>query len=247
VRRFLIKDGEAEPGRMVRIHGEDHRYLTRVLRLRAGAELDATDAAGRACRLRIVEEGRNRCVARVMEMEIGGESEEAEVRLHLYQCLPKPARMDIIVRQAAEAGVYQVVPVVSRYVVAPPSDARVDRWRRISTEALQQCGRRSPMRLGEPCSVEQLAAEQPEGIAIFFYERPEGARPLHEILGEAASDICVVVGPEGGLAAEEVEMLRNAGFAQGYLGPTVLRVETAAISAIQTVRVIVRERQTWRK
>ena len=244
MRRYLIKDGDAEAGRLLTVDGEDHRYLTRVLRLGVGAEMDGTDSSGRACTLRIEKVDRTACRLRVVTVS---RPEASPALLHLYQCLPKPARMDIIVRQVTEAGVCRFVPVVSEHSLPSPSAGRVERWRRISAEALQQCGRTRPMQIGESMTLSEVCTTMGDRVGVFFHEQAEGSRSLHEILREPEMEVGMVVGPEGGLADHEVAALRDAGFHQAYLGDTVLRVDTAAISGVQALSVIIRERQSWMK
>jgi 16S rRNA (uracil1498-N3)-methyltransferase len=161
--------------------------------------------------------------------------------------------MDLIVRQAVEAGVGRIVPVASeRCVAAEPAAGRLARWRRIAQEALEQSGAGALPALEDPVSLAEAArrfgtpAPDDGAVRLFFHEGSVGACPLHEILAGDARAVTMLIGPEGGLSEGEVETLRGAGFRQGWLGPTVLRVETAALYAAAAVRTIVRERATWK-
>jgi 16S rRNA (uracil1498-N3)-methyltransferase len=160
--------------------------------------------------------------------------------------------MDLIVRQAVEAGVRSILPVVSARTVAEPSDParKLARWRRIAREALQQSGNPRLPVIGEPVSLTAAAAlDRRGGIGLLFHQERIGEGSLHAALAGGSeafmNGVHVFIGPEGGLAADEVEILRAAGFHPVFLGDAVLRTETAALYAVASVMTILRERDTW--
>jgi len=166
----------------------------------------------------------------------------------LLQCLPKPGKMDLIVRQAAEAGVSRIVPLLSEHALdtGGRDAARMARWRRICREALQQSGNPRLVVIEEPVSLPGVCADPGDwGTAIFFHEEPLEKRSLHEMLAQERRAVSILVGPEGGLAPGEVSLLRQRGFQPAWLGHAVLRVETAAIYAIGAVKTILQEREAW--
>jgi 16S rRNA (uracil1498-N3)-methyltransferase len=251
VRRYHLDEAVGEGRRSVRISGKDHHYLSRVLRLEVGDELDAADSEGRECRARLIEVRRDELVLEVWRAgSAPGRPPFPAIRL--FQCLPKGAKMDIIVRQATEAGVSTIVPVRSARTVPEPSSARLERWRRVAVEALQQCGRRAPPEILDCIDLGDLARQRSAGSGaleprrdVFCHEDPAGAEPLHLILDAPVAEVGVLVGPEGGLDPEEVRLLRGAGFRQAYLGPNVLRAETAATVAVGAIAILLLERETW--
>ncbi len=231
--------------------GKEYRHLVRVLRLRLGDSFDAVDSSGLPCTARIIRLGPEE-----LTVEVTAAPQKAETRgptLTLYQCLPKGQKMDIIVRQATEAGVSTIVPVRSARALPECSSGRVERWRRISIEALQQSGRREPpaifpcRELGELVSERDVASPAGSGVcSVFFHEDPSGAEPLHRILAGPVSEVRILIGPEGGLSPDEVRLLAGSGWRQASLGPTVLRVETAAAVAVGSVSILLLEREAWR-
>lgn len=158
--------------------------------------------------------------------------------------------MDLIIRQAVEAGVARIVPLVSDHTVARPDEegaagARGGRWDRIAREAREQSG--SPPAVIEPPARLDEAARRPRtGTAVFFHEERAGAEPLHEILAGAVPPVTVLVGPEGGLSPRETALLAAAGFRRAWLGDGVLRTETAALYALAAVGTLLLERETWK-
>jgi 16S rRNA (uracil1498-N3)-methyltransferase len=156
--------------------------------------------------------------------------------------------MDLIIRQAVEAGVGRIVPLVSDHAVVRPGEraSRLERWRRIAREAREQSGAARPPVVESPARLDEAVARERGGTRVFFHEDPAGSVPLHEILAGAGSPVTVLIGPEGGLSPRETALLESSGFRRAWLGDGVLRTETAALFALAAVRTIVRERETWR-
>jgi 16S rRNA (uracil1498-N3)-methyltransferase len=156
--------------------------------------------------------------------------------------------MDLIIRQAVEAGVARIIPLVSDHAV-PRTDeesARDGRWERIAREAREQSGAARAVVIEPVVRLDEVAARARDSTAIFFHEERAGAEALHEILAGADGPVTLLVGPEGGLSPRETARLEAAGFRRAWLGDGVLRTETAALYALAAVGTIVRERQLWK-
>jgi len=231
----------------ISLDGEDFRYLVRVLRKRAGDELAAVDAGGTGFLMRILRVGHAECDVELAPAAAPPVSPPG-VQITLMQCLPKGRKIDLIVRQATEAGVARIVLVLSEHTQVRPDekDARVPRLRKIAREALQQSGAPRLPEIEEPrrlVSVAQSAGEW--DMALFFHEQPRGGATLHKLLAGTPRSVAILIGPEGGLSGEEAALLEGAGFHPAYLGDSVLRVETAAVYALGAVKTILQERDAW--
>ncbi|MFW6223882.1 MAG: RsmE family RNA methyltransferase, partial [Spirochaetota bacterium] len=172
----------------------------------------------------------------------------------LYQCLPKGRKLDQIVRQAVEAGATRIVPVASRRVVkrleaGEGSQRKLERWRRIAEEAVQQSGRSTIPAVEPVCELPELPpvdAEDSE-LGLLFHEKTLADRSIGSYLSAGPRRVAVVIGPEGGLSEDEVGILERRGFNPVSLGPNVLRTETAAIYAIAAVQSVYRELVAWKQ
>ncbi len=250
------------------LRGAEFHHLARVRRVDPGARLRGRTSDGRAFELEVREVGRDSML--LAAVGPGPDSEPPEWEITLLQCVPRGPRFDQIVRQAVEAGVSRIVPVVSERSLAGDWSQRLGRLRRIAREAMEQSGAPRLTVLEEPVPLGSVAAG-PGRICLFLHEKPlaalEGtggfvysprsvepsaaaaraAAPpgLHDHLAEATARVDLLVGPEGGLAASEVTCLLRAGFRPVYLGDTVLRVETAAIFALGAVKTLLLERERW--
>ena len=229
MRRFIITPERIE-GRRVTFDREETRHLARVLRLRPGDRVVASDGCGHDYTVRIEALG---AAAIGTILDIGGGTTESPLAITLIQGIPKSDKMETIVRAATELGVTRVIPAITaRTVVSLESgrwQERARRWQRVAAEAAKQCGRAVIPAIAPPVpltdAVEGVALG---GLRICLWEGER--RPLGEVLsgiGTPAHSIAVVIGPEGGLAPDEVERARDRGWTIAGLGPRILRTETA--------------------
>lgn len=211
----------------------EHRYLARVLRLRAGDRLVLFDGRGREA---------DAVITRVGDADIAldvGDAralEGATLDLTLILPLLKGEKMELVMQKATELGVTRIVPAVAaRSVVRLATDragGRISRWRRIAIEAARQCGRADLPAVADPVALESALREAPvDAFRVMFHE--SSTLPLRQVWPLTRAGAAVVaVGPEGGFTDDEVAAGRAAGFVIAGLGPRVLRAETAAITAV---------------
>ena len=248
--RTLVLPPECSGEGRHHLTGKPFHHLCRVRRTAAGARFDAIDGRGGRYEVVVVAVHDSSC-----EIDVSPaprRDEPALPRLLLYQGLPKGRKLDQIIRQCTEAGIDEIRPFVSRYTVAETRgdkrDARKrERWAAVAREAVQQSGRGTVPDVFEPVRLEDIPAiDDPDAVGLVFHEDPLAQASLHEYLTGSPRTVTLVVGGEGGLAPAEMDFLiGEAGYRPVYLGPTVLRTETAAIYALAAVRTILREKQTW--
>jgi 16S rRNA (uracil1498-N3)-methyltransferase len=216
---------------LIVLHDEEHRYLTRVLRLRVGDTVVLFDGVGLEADAHILRVG-----PRALEVKI--EARRPDVTL--IQALTKGDKLDLVVQKATELGVARVLPVTTSRSVPRFGDAsavralgRRARWQKIAREAARQSGRPEVPDI-EPITTlaTALAAAAKDAFKLMLWEG-ERQHTLRGVLpAPPPARIIVAVGPEGGFAADEVEAARAAGFVSVALGPRVLRSETAALAAL---------------
>ena len=152
---------------------------------------------------------------------------EPAVRLTIAVALPKGERQKWLVEKLTELGVARLVPLMTQRGVAEATDAARGRLVRGVIEACKQCGRNTLMEIGEPATLGQLGTQSSQATRLIAHP---GGRPLAAALGPEAADVVAAIGPEGGFTAEEIDTAESVGFTAASLGPTILRVETAAIT-----------------
>ncbi|MDR3174020.1 MAG: 16S rRNA (uracil(1498)-N(3))-methyltransferase [Treponema sp.] len=265
MKQFLLP-GPPDGDGLVRISGQGFHYLAHVRRLRAGDRFNARlpgPVPGALVTLELRSLGQGVLSAAV----IGGVEDPVSglPPILLFQALPRGSKMDLIVRQAAEGGVSEVVPFrAERSVTGNLGDGgeKSRRWGRIIREALQQSGSSTPTALrpfsdtdGLFAYWEELRAAHPRALGILLHQDPveaeesgEGplAEPsLHRYLNTVPEILALAVGPEGGFSPAEVSRFTAAGFKALTIGNTVLRTETAALYGAAAVRIILLERGSW--
>ncbi len=151
----------------------------------------------------------------------------------LLQGIGKGDKLDTIVRDATELGATRVVPVLCERSVARPDAARAARWRRIAVEAARQCGRGDAPAIAAPVSFAEALRSVASGEALRLCLDPAASHPIGASLRElGAQAVIVVVGPEGGLTADELTAADAAVFTRVTLGPLVLRTETVCAAVL---------------
>jgi 16S rRNA (uracil1498-N3)-methyltransferase len=215
--------------------------LSSVLRLKPGDEIVLLDGSGREYPALIQALSPKYAAALVVSVQEC--RSEAAVPLTLYQCSLKQDKFEWVLQKATELGVARVVPVISARSIVRPAEAllkKYDRWRTILREAAEQSRRGRIPVLEAPLGWAQ-AVQSLQGFGFVAWEEAGAAQGLGEAVGNCQwsmvnGQLSMVVGPEGGLTAAEVQMAQNAGWQVVSLGPRVLRAETAALAAVTIVQ-----------
>jgi 16S rRNA (uracil1498-N3)-methyltransferase len=257
MKRFILTQAPAKGG-VLRLTGADYHYLVRVRRLAPGESFPARLPGGGEVLIQVlaVDGGilTGRCVPGDQPPERGGPT--LLPPLILYQALPRGAKMDLIVRQAAEGGVAEIIPFISEHSVPKPAEEgpgnRFRRWETIIREARQQSGSPIATSLKPPLTLEglfdhweALRNRRPQALGLLFHQSPLEQTSLHQYLGKGPDTVVLTIGPEGGFSPGEVSRFLAGGFKPLTIGDTVLRTETAALYGAAAVRTILLERASW--
>ncbi|MCC6453415.1 MAG: 16S rRNA (uracil(1498)-N(3))-methyltransferase [Caldilineaceae bacterium] len=219
--------------------GPLHHQLRSVLRAQPGTQFLLLDNQGGERLMEVVSVERRDTTARVAEVRPA--APEPAVAVTLYQCVLKLDKLEWVWQKATELGVTTLVPVISRRTVARAGrtlQAKQARWEAIVREAAEQCGRGGLPVIAPSVSLAEAFTSAP-GTRLLPWEEAGGNPGLLHALAQAAQPIDAVsllIGPEGGLEAGEVEQARADGWQVVSLGQRILRAETAAVATITVVR-----------
>ncbi len=217
--------------------GSEAHHLAHVMRAAVGDEIVVFDGGGSEYRARVAGIGRSEIELTILSR--ADVDREAAARVTLGVALPKGERQRWLVEKAVELGVARLVPLMTERGVARESAAAVERLRRAVVEASKQCGRNRLMEIGAPESLNDFLNAN-AGAALRLIAEP-GAPDVAEVVAEfsgrgvARPLVALVVGPEGGFTAAEVELALAAGWQAVGLGKRILRVETAALALAWSV------------
>jgi 16S rRNA (uracil1498-N3)-methyltransferase len=226
----------AGPGDAVTLTGAEAHHAAAVRRVRVGEEVTLGDGRGAWLTGRVESVAPREVVVRV---EGRTDAAAPSPRVVLVQALAKGDRDELAVQAATELGVDEIVPwqasrSVSRWDAAKAAKGRA-RWATIAREAAKQAHRAWLPEVSELTTTRALA--QRAAASTILVLEPTASDPLSALELDPADtrDIVLVVGPEGGIAADELETLVAGGARLVRLGDTVLRTSTAGPAAIAVV------------
>ena len=240
--QFFVEPGQIK-GQNVVITGNDVNHIKNVLRMKPGEEISVSNGQdGREYRCTLLSLEEERVLCRILSVKEG--STELPVRVHLFQCLPKGDKMELIIQKAVELGAYEIIPVASRRCVVKLEEkkarAKVERWQAIAEAAAKQSRRSIIPKVLQILSFEKALQKASEAdIRLIPYElaQEEGnadMRHTRELLEEIrpGQDVAVFIGPEGGFEKEEIRKAMGAGVEPITLGKRILRTETAGLAVM---------------
>lgn len=214
-------------GQKASLSEEQSHYLSAVMRLQNGDAVLLFNGRDGEYQATITFSGKKTAVA-----EIGAQqrlfTKASDVWL-LFAPVKKD-RTDYIIEKATELGAAKIVPVITRYTIS--DKPRVERFAAQATEAAEQARRLEVPEIAPAIRLEDLLRQWDEKRILYFMDESGNGIPATEAFaGSKAS--ALLVGPEGGFAPEERDLLRHCPFAQGVsLGPLILRAETAVAAAL---------------
>ncbi|CAL9600656.1 Ribosomal RNA small subunit methyltransferase E [Actinosynnema sp. ALI-1.44] len=221
------------------LDGPEGRHAATVRRLRAGEELVLSDGSGAQVRCVVTEAVKDSLRLSVVERWV---VPAPALRVVVAQALVKGDRGELAVELATEAGVDGVVPwkasrCVTKWDDGPRGAKALERWRATAREAAKQARRARVPEVAEPVGTPGLVRlVQSAAVALVLHESAtDGIASVHL---PREGEVLLVVGPEGGIAEEELKALTQAGAHVVRLGPTVLRASTAAAVALGALGVL---------
>lgn len=234
MRRFFIKPDNLS-GDSIEVTGPEARHMFTVLRLQPGQTVEFFDNTGMVYHALLEECSKSRLLARVNTAI--RESNSLESPLTLAQALLKGKKMDLLIQKATELGVQRFIPVTTRYSeLSNRRERQFDRWQRIMIEACKQCHRALPMQIAPVTSLDELCLDDFLHRLIAWEKE---LTPLDTDFSTSPGPILLLVGPEGGLHTDEVQLLQHRSATLFSLGSRILRAETAAIAAISITQYLV--------
>lgn len=212
-------------------------YLIHVLRIKAGQSLVLFDGDGKDY-LAIVDEVKRKSVVVSIQEQVEPEHSisESPLAITLGIAVSKGERMDWVMQKATELGVTAIQPLITQRVDVKLNQERMikrhDHWRGIVIGACEQSGRCVLPALAHALTLEQWLAQEQNEFQLVLRANGEKFSKLARQRSVAPDSVSILIGPEGGLSAEELLQAEQAGFLATGFGTRVLRTETAPIVAL---------------
>jgi 16S rRNA (uracil1498-N3)-methyltransferase len=240
--RFFIPSEWINERQVTLIESVAHQ-VRHVLRMRAGDRLVVLTDSGWECEVKLTRVTKNVVMGRVVEERLA--AGEPRTKISLYQGILKAQKFEWVLQKGTELGLAEFIPVVcDRSVVGDLEDVdrKLGRWRRIIREAAEQSGRgrlpvlRPALLFAQSCQ----RAKRSGGLGLVPWEGEEAvslksALTAGDDSGHRPFSISLFIGPEGGLAPEEIQVARSYDVHSVSLGPRILRAETAGLVAASAI------------
>lgn len=235
--KFFVEDNQIKDNK-IKIINNDYNHIVNVLRMKKEDNILITNKNTLEtynCKIEQINEREVLCnIISVENKEV-----EMNVKVDIFQGLPKADKMEYIIQKCVELGVHKIVPVNMKYCVAKikDEDKKNIRWNTISEVAAKQCKRNLIPKIEKSINMTNLYNEiKNYDLAIVAYENEDNTT-IKNVLQENKNvkSIAVIIGPEGGISSDEIDSLKNLGVKIVSLGNRILRTETASIVALSMI------------
>ena len=211
------------------ITGEEAQHISRVLRMKKGDNVTLCDGEGMFYEAVLTDFSDKSVTAEITSSRKA--ETEPEVKLTIFQGVPKNPKLETIVQKLTEIGAVKIVPVDTKRAVAKlDKAAKVDRLRKIAREAAKQSKRGIVPEVEDSMSFKNAVKMASEAeLSIIAYEEEVETSLKSALSGKSPKSVSVMIGPEGGFEKEEVEFAKENGLISVTLGKRILRTETAPL------------------
>lgn len=229
----------------IKIIGNDVNHIKNVLREKVGNKLTICNTDNRKdylCEILKIEEDYIECKIK----EKLANDVESNVRVTIMQGLPKADKMELIIQKSVELGGYDITPIEMKRCVVKLNEKdkqkKIQRWQKISEVAAKQCGRNIIPNINSVINIKNVCNSIEEyDIVLVAYENEKEVtikqelKKIKEKYNKEEIKIAVIIGPEGGIAPEEVKILQANGAIPITLGKRILRTETVALNVLSVI------------
>ena len=241
--KFFVTN-EAIKENKIEIKNKDVNHIKNVLRKKQGENLiicNNDNSKNYLCEIAKIEE--EKIQLKILE-ELQSNS-ESNINVSIFQGLPKADKMELIIQKSVELGVYDITPVEMKRCVVKLNEKdkikKLQRWQKISEVAAKQCERNIIPKINDIVSIKnicKLCCEYDIVIVAYEYEKENKFKYELEKLKNMKKNnikIAVLIGPEGGIDKEEIELLKENNAKIVTLGNRILRTETVALNVLSNI------------
>ncbi len=237
--RFYI-DKPVYGGKISFSDPEQLHHMKNVLRLKPGDQVVVFDNEGNVWVSIINSIKRKEAILEIKERK--PPQPGANTKISIACAVPKQSRMDDIIDKLTQLGVDSIIPLVTERANIQREDmkeSRLMRWKKIARSAAEQSGRNRLPLISPIKKISEVLEQAAKYDLKLVPTLTVASQPIREVLpDQLPANTLVLIGPEGDFSLEEVQLILKAGYQPVSLGPTVLRVETAALAVASFLRLI---------
>ncbi len=241
--KFFVAENQIDNNKIT-IIGDDVNHIKNVLRQKSGDKITICDTSKEQdylCKIDKIEEKSIDCNI-IEKLE---NNTESNVKVTIFQGLPKADKLELVIQKSVELGAYDITPLQMKRCVVKLNEKdklkKIQRWQKISEVAAKQCGRNIIPKINNIVNVKEVCNLCNEyDIVLIAYENEKENTLKKELknlkkLDKEEIKVAVIIGPEGGIAPEEIEMFEENGAKIITLGNRILRTETVALSVLSII------------
>ncbi|MFZ9100729.1 MAG: 16S rRNA (uracil(1498)-N(3))-methyltransferase [Candidatus Planktophila sp.] len=227
---FFVSDLPTQVDQVYQFEGDDALHAIRVLRIGTGEIFNLSDGAGSWSRVQVQSVGKKSAEVRVLE---SGFQEELPVSFTVIQAIPKGDRIKETIELCTEGGADQIVMWKAARSIGK-SDDKIEKLQITAREASKQSRRfRIPKVFGVATTNYVIDEIAKSDLVIVFHE--SATQKVSELVKPGAQKVAIIIGPEGGLTDEEVDLFAASGAKVALMGRPVLRSAHAGLAALSAV------------
>ena len=211
-------------------------HLIRVLRMKTGESITLFDGSNQITPAVIHEVNKKTVIVKTANSVL--DNRESPLKIHLGQVISRGDKMEFTIQKSVELGVNTITPLLSERCGVKLDQERLEKkvqqWQKIVISACEQCGRNIIPSINPVMKLENWCANLTDSLKLNLH--PKAEQGINQLANDN-KNISLLIGPEGGLSNEEINMTHQYQFTDILLGPRVLRTETAALTAITALQV----------
>ena len=238
--KFFINENQIKENQIY-IKGQDVKHIEKVLRNKIGDEIEICNkdnSQNYLCTIKKINEDSIECE---IKDKIDTQA-EPKIKVTIFQGLPKSEKMELVIQKSVELGAHDIVPVeMERCVVKLNSKdkiKKIERWQKISEVAAKQCKRNIVPKIHNVKTIKEICnlANNYDILLVAYENEKENTlkKEIKNLLKQEKQElkIGVLIGPEGGISTNEIEILRKNNAKIITLGSRILRTETVALNIL---------------
>ncbi len=233
--KFFISEENIRDGKI--FITKDFEHIYKVLRLKEGSKITVSDGSNDYSCI-IAEFTEDTVICDILE--VSDLVTESDIKVTIFQALPKLDKLELIIQKCVELGVYEIIPIETKFCVSRINDKtekKIVRFNTISETASKQAKRGIIPNIANPLRFkESLELIKDYDLVFVAYEK-EKEVTLKQLLSsnKDVKSIAFFVGSEGGFDTDEIEILMKNGVKSITLGDRILRTETVGISVLSNI------------
>ena len=239
--KFFVPTNQIEKDKIV-IQNDDVNHIKNVLRAKVDDKIDICDyntSKNYVCKIEEIEDKVIRC--KIIE-EIDS-NVESEVKVSIFQGIPKADKMELVIQKSVELGAHDITPIEMKRCVVKLKEKdktkKIQRWQKISEVAAKQSGRDIIPNINNIININKLCEGlEKYDLVLVAYENEKIntlKNELTKIKNNKKVKIAVIIGPEGGIDKAEIEQLEKYNAKIVTLGNRILRTETVALNMLSII------------